>query len=124
MDINIPEVLAEVTEAFRRYETALTTNDVAVLDELFWDSPHVIRYGVGENLHGAAEIAAFRAARPSVGLARELERTVITTFGHDFATANTMFRRGDRIGRQSQSWARLPGLGWRVVSAHVSLMPA
>ena len=123
MEINIPEVLAEVTEAFRRYETALVTNDVPVLDELFWDSPHVIRYGVGENLYGSAEIAAFRAARPSVGLQRELERTVITTFGWDFATANTMFRRGDRLGRQSQSWARLPGLGWRVVAAHVSLMP-
>jgi len=123
VEINIPEVLAEVTEAFRRYETALVTNDVPVLDELFWDSPHVIRYGVGENLYGSAEIAAFRAARPSVGLQRELERTVITTFGWDFATANTMFRRGDRLGRQSQSWARLPGLGWRVVAAHVSLMP-
>ena len=123
MEINIPEVLAEVTEAFRRYETALVTNDVPVLDDLFWDSPHVIRYGVGENLYGSAEIAAFRAARPSVGLQRELERTVITTFGWDFATANTMFRRGDRLGRQSQSWARLPGLGWRVVAAHVSLMP-
>ena len=123
MEINIPEVLAEVTEAFRRYETALVTNDVPVLDELFWDSPRVIRYGVGENLYGSAEIAAFRAARPSVGFQRELERTVITTFGWDFATANTMFRRGDRLGRQSQSWACLPGLGWRVVAAHVSLMP-
>ncbi len=123
-EINIPEVLAEVTEAFRRYEVALTTNDVPVLDELFWDSELVIRYGAGENLYGSAEIAAFRAARPSVGLARELERTVITTFGRDFATANTMFRRGERVGRQSQTWVRLPGIGWRVVSAHVSLMPA
>ncbi len=124
MEINIPEVLAEVTEAFRRYEVALTTNDVPVLDELFWDSELVIRYGAGENLYGSAEIAAFRAARPSVGLARDLERTVITTFGRDFATANTMFRRGERLGRQSQTWVRLPGIGWRVVSAHVSLMPA
>lgn len=124
VEINIPEVLAEVTEAFRRYEVALTTNDVPVLDELFWDSELVIRYGAGENLYGAAEIAAFRAARPSVGLARDLERTVITTFGRDFATANTLFRRGERLGRQSQSWVRLPGIGWRVVSAHVSLMPA
>jgi hypothetical protein len=122
VEINIPEVLAEVTEAFRRYEVALVTNDVPVLDELFWDSEHVIRYGAGENLYGSAEIAAFRAARPSVGLARDLERTVITTFGHDFATANTLFRRGEKLGRQSQSWARLPGLGWRVVAAHVSVM--
>jgi hypothetical protein len=123
VEINIPEVLAEVTEAFGRYEVALVTNDVPVLDELFWDSEHVIRYGAGENLHGSAEIAAFRAARPSVGLARELERTVITTFGRDFATANTLFRRGGKLGRQSQTWARLPGLGWRVVAAHVSILP-
>jgi hypothetical protein len=122
VEINIPEVLAEVTEAFRRYEVALVTNDVPVLDELFWDSEHVIRYGAGENLYGSAEIAAFRAARPSVGLARDLERTVITTFGRDFATANTLFRRGGKLGRQSQTWARLPGLGWRVVAAHVSIL--
>jgi len=124
VEINIPEVLAEVTEAFGRYEVALVTNDVPVLDELFWDSEHVIRYGAGENLYGSAEIAAFRAARPSVGLARDLERTVITTFGRDFATANTLFRRGEKLGRQSQTWARLPGLGWRVVAAHVSILPA
>ncbi|HEV7264244.1 MAG TPA: oxalurate catabolism protein HpxZ [Falsiroseomonas sp.] len=124
MEINHPEALAEVTEAFRRYEQALVTNDVAVLDELFWDSPHTIRYGAGENLYGAAEIQAFRAARPGTGLERTLERTAITTYGRDFATANTLFRRGGRLGRQSQSWARIPGLGWRVVSAHVSMMPA
>ncbi len=124
MEINIPEVLAEVTEAFGRYEVALVTNDVPVLDELFWDSERVIRYGAGENLYGSAEIAAFRAARPSVGLARDLERTVITTFGRDFATANTLFRRGGKLGRQSQTWARLPGLGWRVVAAHVSVLPS
>jgi hypothetical protein len=124
VEINIPEVLAEVTEAFGRYEVALVTNDVPVLDELFWDSERVIRYGAGENLYGSAEIAAFRAARPSVGLARDLERTVITTFGRDFATANTLFRRGGKLGRQSQTWARLPGLGWRVVAAHVSVLPS
>jgi hypothetical protein len=123
MDINIPKVVAEVTAAFRRYETALVGNDVAVLDELFWDSAHTLRYGVGENLHGYAEIAAFRAARPATGLARELVRTVITTYGRDCATANTEFRRPgtDRIGRQSQTWVRMPD-GWRVVAAHVSLM--
>ncbi len=122
MDINIPEVLAEVTAEFQRYERALVTNDVAVLDGAFWNSEHTIRYGAAENLHGFAEIAAFRASRPSQGLARDLLRTVITTYGRDFATANTTFRRGDRVGRQSQTWARLPE-GWRVVSAHVSVLP-
>lgn len=124
MTIDDPEVLAEVTAAFRRYETALVTNDVAVLDELFWDDPRTLRYGAGEILHGYEEIKAFRAGRPAAGLARELLRTVITTYGRDFATANTTFRRegSDRIGRQSQSWVRIPGLGWRVVAAHVSLM--
>jgi hypothetical protein len=124
MEINDPATLDEVTEAFRRYEVALVTNDVAVLDELFWASPHTIRYGASEILHGYDEIQAFRAARPSVGLARELLRTEITTYGTDFATANTTFRRDgvDKIGRQSQTWVRLPGLGWRVVSAHVSLI--
>jgi hypothetical protein len=123
VEVNIPEIHAEVSAAFARYEQALVTNDVAVLDELFWDSPHTLRYGAGENLHGYAEIKAFRAARPSAGLARTLERTVITTYGRDFATANTIFRRGDKVGRQSQSWVRIPGLGWRVVAAHVSMMP-
>jgi AtzH-like len=122
MDINIPEVVAEVTAAFERYEAALVANDVAVLDELFWDSSLTLRYGIAENLHGYDEIKAYRAARPSVGLARELERTVITAYGRDMATANTLFRRGGRLGRQSQTWARMPE-GWRVVSAHVSMMP-
>jgi len=124
MEINHPETHAEVSAAFARYERALVSNDVALLDELFWDSPHTLRYGAGENLHGSAEIQAFRAARPSQGLARTLERTVITTYGRDFGTANTMFRRTgvERIGRQSQTWVRLPGLGWRVVAAHVSWM--
>lgn len=124
MEINIPDVVAEVTAAFMRYETALTGNDVAVLDELFWDSPHTTRYGVTENLHGYDEIKAFRAGRPGAGLARTLLRTVVTTYGRDFATANTTFRRAnsDRTGRQSQTWMRVPGVGWRVVSAHVSLL--
>jgi hypothetical protein len=122
MEINIPEVVAEVTAAFERYEAALVANDVAVLDELFWDSSLTLRYGIAENLHGYDEIKAYRAARPSVGLARELERTVITAYGRDMATANTLFRRGGRLGRQSQTWARMPE-GWRVVSAHVSMMP-
>lgn len=124
MQINIPEVVAEVTDAFMRYEKALTTNDVEVLDELFWDSPLTIRYGATEILHGADEIKAFRAGRSPQGLERTLLRTVITTFGHDVATANTTFQRAgsDKVGRQSQTWVRVPDIGWRVVSAHVSLM--
>lgn len=123
MQINDPVTLAEVTAAFERYERALVSNDVAVLDELFWRSPHTLRYGIGENLHGHDEIAAYRGARPATGLARRLARTVITTYGRDFATVNTEFHRDGvaRTGRQSQSWARMPE-GWRVVAAHVSLM--
>jgi hypothetical protein len=122
-NINVPEVVAEVQAAFDRYEQALVSNDVQVLDELFWRSPHTIRYGATENLYGYDEIQAFRAARPSQGLARTLRRTVITTYGHDAATANTEFWRegSDRVGRQSQTWLRTDD-GWRVVSAHVSLM--
>jgi hypothetical protein len=123
MEINLPQTVAEVTAQFARYEQALTSNDVAVLDELFWDSPHTLRYGVNENLYGHEAIAGFRAARASQGLAREVLRTVITTYGRDFATANIEFRRpgGERTGRQSQAWARTPQ-GWRVVAAHVSLL--
>lgn len=122
-NINVPEVVAEVQAAFDRYEQALVSNDVQVLDELFWRSLHTIRYGATENLYGYDEIQAFRAARPSQGLARTLTRTVITTYGHDTATANTEFWRegSDRVGRQSQTWLRTDD-GWRVVSAHVSLM--
>lgn len=121
--INMPDVVAEVVAAFERYEDALVTNNVGVLDELFWDSPLTLRYGAGENLYGHEAIQAFRAGRPAVGLARELLRTVITTYGHDFATANCEFRRAgsERTGRQSQTWMRTPE-GWRVVSAHVSLL--
>ena len=123
MDINIPDVVAEVTAEFNRYEKALITNDVAVLDAIFSDDPRTIRYGIGENLYGYSEIAAFRAARPSVGLMRRIDRTVITTYGRDFATAMTEFQRDGqaKTGRQSQTWVRFPE-GWRVVAAHVSLM--
>jgi hypothetical protein len=123
MDINLPDVVAEVTAVFQRYEKALTGNDVAVLDELFWDSPHTLRYGATENLYGYAAIQDFRASRPSQGLARELLKTVITTYGRDFATAHCEFQRagGGKTGRQSQAWMRTPQ-GWRVVSAHVSLL--
>jgi hypothetical protein len=124
-EINDPQVVAEVTAAFERYERALVGNDIAVLDELFWASPHTIRYGATENLHGYDAIRAFRVGRPSAGLARTLRNTVVTTFGRDFATANTQFTRTTttRIGRQSQTWVRTPE-GWKVVAAHVSLMDA
>ena len=125
MDINIPEVVAEVEAAFATYEKALVGNDVPVLEALFRDDPLTIRYGVAENLYGMDEIRAFRRARSPVGVARTIERTVITTYGREFATANTLFRREaatGRIGRQSQTWVRFPE-GWRVVSAHVSLIP-
>jgi hypothetical protein len=123
ISINLPDVLAEVTAQFERYEHALVHNDVAVLDELFFQSPHTLRYGVGENLYGYDAIAAFRAARPAQGLQREVLRRVITTYGRDFATANIEFRRAgsDRTGRQSQTWVRTAD-GWRVVAAHVSLL--
>ncbi len=129
MDINLPDVHAEMTAQFQRYEHALVNNTVAVLDELFWTSDHTVRYGVAENLVGIEAIRAFRQARPSKGLARTLANTVITTFGRDFATAMTEFRRefangsGNKLGRQSQTWARL-SQGWCVVAAHVSLIDA
>lgn len=123
MDINLPDVLEEVTRCSERYERALVSNDVAVLDELFWDSPHTLRYGVTENLYGYAEICAFRAGRPVAGLARTVLKTVITTYGRDAATVNIEFQRqgSDKTGRQSQTWIRLDA-GWRVVAAHVSLL--
>ena len=122
-EINLPEVLAEVRAVFERYEDALVNNRIEVLDELFWDSPHTLRYGVGENLHGIEAIRAFRLARPAAGLARTLQHTVITTYGRDFATAMTEFHRdgSSRSGRQSQTWVRFAS-GWRVVAAHVSLL--
>ena len=123
-EINLPETVAEVTAAFERYERALVGNDVAVLTELFWQSPYTIRYGVAENLKGWQAIVDFRQARPAVDLERDLIGTVITTYGHDFATANNEYRRraSGRQGRQSQTWARLPE-GWRIVAAHVSFLP-
>jgi hypothetical protein len=123
MDINLPEIHAEVLAAFMRYEDALVHNKLEVLDELFWTSPHTVRYGMAENLYGIEAIRAFRNARPSAGLQRRLLNTVITTYGRDCATAMTEFRRegGNKLGRQSQTWARFPE-GWRVVAAHVSLI--
>jgi hypothetical protein len=124
MEINHPATLAEVEAVFARYETALVTNDVAVLDELFHPAETTIRYGGGENLYGIAEIRAFRTARPGSGLERVLERTVITTYGRDMAVASTLFRRKSapgKVGRQMQTWMRMPE-GWRVVAAHVSVI--
>ncbi|MGJ7605878.1 oxalurate catabolism protein HpxZ [Variovorax sp. LT1R20] len=122
LEINLPEVHAEVSAVFARYEEALVTNQRAVLDELFWNSPHTLRYGFSENHYGHADIRAFRASLPVQSPPRELLRTVITTYGRDFATANVEFRReGSReIGRQSQTWIRTDD-GWRVAAAHVSL---
>jgi hypothetical protein len=126
IEVNLPEVVAGVSAAFARYEAALISNDVAVLDELFWKSPHTLRYGVSENLYGYEAIASFRSNRPSAGLQRATHGTVITTYGRDMATANTMFTRESapgKIGRQSQTWMRTAD-GWRVVAAHVSLIDA
>ena len=124
MDINRPETLAEVQAVFARYEAALVANDTAVLDELFWDDGRTIRYGVAENLYGMEAIRGYRAGQTATGLARRLEGTVITTYGDGFATASTLFHRTPgRVGRQMQSWVRLPQ-GWRVVAAHVSVIEA
>ena len=123
MQINLPDIVLEVTAQFARYEDALVNNTVEVLDELFWHSPHTLRYGATENLYGYGAIQAFRAGRPAQGLARSVLKTVITTYGHDFATANIEFQRAGstRPGRQSQTWVRMAD-GWRVVAAHVSLL--
>lgn len=124
MDIDLPEVRAEVGAAFARYERALVTNDVETLEALFHDDSRTIRYGVGENLYGMESIRAFRRARSPVGVQRSIDRTVITTYGRDFAVASTMFARETlpgKVGRQQQSWVRFPE-GWRVVAAHVSLI--
>jgi hypothetical protein len=124
LEIDIPEVKAEVEAAFAEYERALVTNDVETLDRLFLNSEKTVRYGGAENLYGFAEIAAFRAARSPMGLERRLERTLITTYGRDMATAWTLFRRDSmagKVGRQSQVWLRTPE-GWRVVAAHVSVI--
>jgi AtzH-like len=122
MEIDRSEVVAEVRAAFDRYEQALVTNDVAALDKFFRADPRTIRYGIGENLYGHDEIAAFRAARSPSGLARTLSRTVITTYGRDLAVASTLFQRASmsgKIGRQMQTWVRFAD-GWRIVAAHVS----
>jgi hypothetical protein len=124
MDINRPEVIKEVDAAFRRYEKALTSNDIPVLNEIFWNSPHTIRFGITENAYGHAAIAGVRAARNSKDLRRDLTKVVITTYGTDFATASCEYKRVESgiVGRQMQTWMRTPD-GWRVVAAHVSFLP-
>lgn len=124
LPVDLPDVLAEVEALFARYEQALVGNDTAVLDALFWDSPLTLRYGTGEQLYGIAAIRAFRAARSPQGLAREVLRTQVTTFGRDVASTAIEFRRAGsgRTGRQTQTWVRLPHAGWRIVAAHVSLV--
>ncbi len=124
MELDLPEVVAEVSAAFERYEQALVTNDVETLSLLFRDDPRTIRYGIAENLYGHAEIRAFRNARSPVGLMRTRSKTVISTYGRDFAVASTLFCRdaaSGKVGRQMQTWVKFPD-GWRVVAAHVSVI--
>jgi hypothetical protein len=124
MDVDLPDVIAEVTEQFARYEKALVTNDVAVLDELFRKDSRTLRYGIGENLYGYDAITAFRAARSPAGLMRRTEKTVITAYGRDTAVASTLFYRDTmpgKVGRQMQNWVRFPE-GWKIVAAHVSVI--
>jgi hypothetical protein len=124
MDLNRPEPLAELTAAFARYEDALVNNKLDVLDELFWSSAQTVRFGIAEDLYGIDAIRAFRNARAAQGLQRTLQRSVLSTFGDDFGTAMTEFRRegGDKLGRQSQTWCRIDER-WLIVAAHVSLIP-
>ena len=124
MEIDRPEIVKEVKSAFDRYEQALVSNDVETLNGLFRNDPRTIRYGTTENLYGYAKIKKFRAGRSPRGLARKLSKTVITTFGRDFAMASTMFHRAttpEKVGRQMQSWVRFDE-GWRIVAAHVSII--
>jgi hypothetical protein len=122
---NLPEIVAEISDLFERYESALVTKDVAILDATFWDSPYTIRYAFAENGYGFEEIHAHRVRRPpGPGTKEKRLRLEILTLGRDFATVNLEFKlRGhDAVGRQSQTWVRFPDIGWKVVSAHVSRM--
>jgi hypothetical protein len=126
LQLDLPDVVAEVQAAFERYEEALVSNDVATLDALFHDDARTIRYGTAENLYGYGEIMAFRAARSPAGLARTLSKTVITAYGRDVAVASTLYYRPTmpgKVGRQMQTWARFAE-GWRVIAAHVSVIDA
>jgi hypothetical protein len=125
--INAPEVVAELRALYPRYEEALVSNDVDTLVAMFWAGPQVMRFGVAENLYGPEELEAFRKSRPNANLARTVTRLDIVTFGYNFASITLEFERaagaGKIRGRQSQMWVRLPE-GWRIVQAHVSLMPS
>lgn len=127
MTINDPDVVAELSELYSRYEKALVTNDVETLISMFWSGDQVMRFGATENLYGPSELAAFRKTRPSLNLARTIQRLDIVSFDRDFASTTLEFEReteaGTIRGRQSQVWVRLPE-GWRIVQAHVSLLPA
>jgi hypothetical protein len=127
MRINDPETLAELQALYPQYETALVTNDAETLTRMFWASPHVTRFGITENLYGIEEIAAFRKGRSSANLARNVRRLDIVTFGRDTGTITLEFERtvnGKTVsGRQTQIWVHLPE-GWRIVAAHVSILPA
>ena len=126
MKINDPEVVAELRALYPKYEAALMANDAETLTRMFWASPHAMRFGITENLYGIDEIAAFRKGRPSVNLARTVRRMDVVAFGNDFGTVTLEFERvvnSKRIlGRQSQVWVRFSE-GWRIVSAHVSVLP-
>ena len=124
MEIDLTGDRRRSEAAFERYEKALVSNDVDTLDAIFRNDPRTIRYGGAENLYGYDEIKAFRVARSPVALGRTLSRTVITTYGRDFAVASTLYRRPSapgKIGRQMQTWVRFPE-GWRVIAAHVSMI--
>jgi hypothetical protein len=124
MEVDLPDVLAEVTEQFARYEKALVSNDVAVLDALFRPDPRTLRYGIGENLYGYDAIMAFRAGRSPAGLMRKTAKTVISSYGRDTAVASTLFYRESapgKVGRQMQTWVRFAE-GWKIVAAHVSII--
>lgn len=125
MEINRPDIVAQVTAAHDRYEAALAVNDLDTLDELFWDDGLTLRYGPNGSLYGHAAISAFRRGRAIAGVERTVTKSVITTFGDDFATTNIEYVRpdGETVGRQSQAWARF-GDGWHIVAAHVSDVPA
>ncbi len=127
MRVNVPETTVELEVLYRQYETALMNNDAETLTGMFWASPHAMRFGIAENLYGISEIAAFRKGRSPANLARTVKRMDIVTFGRDFGSITLEFERhvdgGIVRGRQSQVWVRLPE-GWRIVSAHVSVIPA
>lgn len=123
MDLNIPEIVAEVRAAFEGFERAMESNNTNAMDQMFWNSPHTVRYGLGENLYGIKAIRSYRRGRPSMDLDRELGRTEITTFGEDYATASTLYRRrkSGKTGRQMQTWIRTQD-GWRIAASHVSFL--